>query len=176
MRSPSASSAEFSSYRRTPRKRGSQRTFEGYEQRCQLHTVELGDPLQRLFSTFPDGWPGFGLLLLRFGAAIALISFGIIDISLPPGESITLVRDLFAAAGGIFLLAGLWTPVVGALIAIDQVWSAFSAYASPQDGQWIHILLAVLTAAVAMLGPGAWSIDARRFGRQRFDLDRTRGR
>ena len=67
----------------------------------------------------------------------------------------TMARDLFAAAGGIFLLAGLWTPVVGALIAIDQLWIAFSVYATPRDGQWIHILLAVLTAAVAMLGPGA---------------------
>jgi putative oxidoreductase len=136
----------------------------------------MGVPLQRLFSTFPDGWPGFGLLLLRFGAGIALICFGILDISLPPGESITIVRDLFASAGGLFLLAGLLTPVVGALIAIDQVWIAFSVYASPRDGQWIHILLAVLTAAVAMLGPGAWSIDARRFGRRRFDIDRNRGR
>ena len=136
----------------------------------------MGVPLQRLFSTFPDGWPGFGLLLLRFGAGIALICFGILDISLPPGESITIVRDLLASAGGLFLLAGLLTPVVGALIAIDQVWIAFSVYASPRDGQWIHILLAVLTAAVAMLGPGAWSIDARRFGRRRFDIDRNRGR
>jgi putative oxidoreductase len=132
--------------------------------------------LQRLFSTFPDGWPGFGLLLLRFGAGIALISFGIMDLSGPPGESVTMVRDLFAGAGGIFLLAGLWTPVVAALIALDEVWIAFSVQASPQDGQWIHILLAVLTAAVAMLGPGAWSVDARHFGRQRFDLDRKRGR
>jgi hypothetical protein len=33
--------------------------------------------LQRLFSAFPDGWPGLGLLLQRFGAAIALIYFGI---------------------------------------------------------------------------------------------------
>jgi putative oxidoreductase len=130
--------------------------------------------LQRLFSTFPDGWPGFGLLLLRFGAAIALICFGIMDISLPPGESMTIVPDLFASAGGIFLLAGMWTPVVSGLIAVDELWIAFSVYAAPRDGQWIHILLAVLTAAVAMLGPGAWSIDARRFGRQRFDLDRTR--
>jgi uncharacterized membrane protein YphA (DoxX/SURF4 family) len=137
----------------------------------------LGSPLQRLFSTFPDGWPGFGLLLLRLGAGIALIAFGIMDISLPPGESITVARDLFAALGGIFLLAGLWTPIVGGLIAIDEAWIAFSVSTSPQDGQWIHILLAVLTAAVAMLGPGAWSIDARRFGRQRFDLgDRNRGR
>jgi uncharacterized membrane protein YphA (DoxX/SURF4 family) len=114
------------------------------------------------------------------GAAIALISFGIIDLSGPSGETIaessTMVRDLFAAAGGIFLLAGLLTPVTGALIAIDQLWIAFSDYGSPRDGQWIHILLAVLTAAVAMLGPGAWSIDARRFGRQRFDIGRNRGR
>jgi putative oxidoreductase len=136
----------------------------------------MGYPLQRLFSTFPDGWPGFGLLLLRVGAGIALMSFGIIDLSGPPGESITMVRDLFAAAGGIFLLAGMWTPVAGALIAIDQLWIAFPVYASPREDQWIHILLAVLTTAMAMLGPGAWSIDARRFGRQRFDIDPKRGR
>lgn len=128
------------------------------------------DILQRLFSTFPDGWPGFGLLLLRFGAGIALICFGAMGLWGPAGESFTTGRDLFAAAGGVFLLAGLFTPVVGTLIAVDQVWISFSVYATPRDGQWIHILLAVLTAAVAMLGPGAWSIDARRFGRKRFDL------
>jgi uncharacterized membrane protein YphA (DoxX/SURF4 family) len=136
----------------------------------------LGYPLQRLFSTFPDGWPGFGLSLLRLGAGVALMSFGIMDLSGPPGESIAMARDLFASAGGIFLLAGLWTPVVGALIAIDQLWIAFSVHALPRDGQWIHVLLAVLTAAMAMLGPGAWSVDARRFGRRRFDLDRNSGR
>ena len=128
------------------------------------------DTLQRLFSTFPDGWPGFGLLLLRFGAGIALLSFGIVDFSGPLGQGVAFGRDLFATLGGVFLLAGLWTPVVGALVAIDQLWIGISVYASQPDGQWIHILLAVLTAAVAMLGPGAWSIDARRFGRKRFDL------
>ena len=117
---------------------------------------------------FPDGWPGFGLLLLRLGAGIALITFGIVDFS--EKDFITLSRDLFAAAGGIFLLAGMWTPVVAALIPADELWIAYSAYTSPRDGQWIHILLAVLAAAVAMLGPGAWSIDARRFGRRRLDL------
>jgi len=132
--------------------------------------------LQRLFSTFPDGWPGFGLLLLRFGAAVALVCLSIPDLSGQPGESITVARDLFAAAGGIFLLAGLLTPIVGALIAFVQLWIAFSVFALPRDAQWNHILLAVLTAAVAMIGPGAWSIDARRFGRQRFDIDRHSGR
>jgi uncharacterized membrane protein YphA (DoxX/SURF4 family) len=99
------------------------------------------------------------------GAGIALIAFGIIDLS---------ARDLLAAAGGIFLLAGMWTPVAAGLVAVDQLWIAYSAYASPQDGQWIHILLAVVTAGVGMLGPGAWSVDAHRFGRKVFDLDRDR--
>jgi uncharacterized membrane protein YphA (DoxX/SURF4 family) len=136
----------------------------------------MGCGLQRLFSTFPSGWPGFGLLLLRLGVGIALICLGISDLLRAFGEPITVARDLVAAAGGVFLLAGLWTPVTGTLLAIDELWIALSVYTSRQDGQWIYILLAVLAAAVAMLGPGAWSIDARLFGRKRFNIrDRTRG-
>ena len=136
----------------------------------------MGCALQRLFSTFPNGWPGFGLLLLRLGVGIALICLGISDLLRALGEPITVARDLVAAAGGVFLLAGLWTPITGALIAIDELWIALSVYTSRQDGPWIYILLAVLTAAVGMLGPGAWSIDARLFGRKRFTGDRTRAR
>ena len=137
----------------------------------------MGFALQRLFSTFPDGWPGFGLLLLRLGVGIALICLGISRLSGRARRPITVARDLIEAAGGIFLLAGLWTPVMGALIAIDELWIAFSLYSSQPDSRLIHIFLAVLTAGVAMLGPGAWSIDARLFGRKRFKMaDRTRGR
>lgn len=115
-------------------------------------------------------------MLLRLAAAIALNCLFIVDFTEPIGEPATMARDLFGAAGGIFLLAGLWTPVVGALTAIDQFWIALRVvYTGSRDSQWIHILLAVLAAAVAMLGPGAWSIDARRFGRKRFDIGRPRG-
>jgi uncharacterized membrane protein YphA (DoxX/SURF4 family) len=137
----------------------------------------MGCAVQRLFSTFPNGWPGLGLLLLRLSVGIALICLGVSDLLGTLGEPITVARDLVEAAGGVFLLAGLWTPAAGALIAIDELWIALSLYTSPRDGYWIHILLAVLTVAVAMLGPGAWSIDARLFGRKRFNIgDRTRGR
>ena len=81
------------------------------------------------------------------------------------------------ATGGIFLLAGLWTPAMGALIALGELWVALSLDSSQPDNRLIHTFLAVLTAGVAMLGPGAWSIDARLFGRKRFKVgDRTRGR
>ena len=137
----------------------------------------MGFTLQRLFSTFPNSWPGFGLLLLRLGVGIALIYLGISRFFGTLGAPITVARDLIEAAGGIFLLAGLWTPVMGALIAIDELWIAFSLNSSRKDSCLIHIFLAVLSASVAMLGPGAWSIDAHLFGRKRFKMaDRTRGR
>jgi uncharacterized membrane protein YphA (DoxX/SURF4 family) len=41
---------------------------------------------------------------------------------------------------------------------------------------WMHIFVAVLCISLAMLGPGVWSIDARLFGRKRFDIDRARGK
>jgi uncharacterized membrane protein YphA (DoxX/SURF4 family) len=130
----------------------------------------MGCFLQRLFSTFPDGLPGVGLLLLRMGAGIALICFCITSLFAAAGEPVNIVRDLFEAIGGTLLVAGLWTPVTGTVVAINELWIAVSMRSSPQDGQWIHILLAVFTAGVAMLGPGAWSIDARLFGRKRFDM------
>lgn len=134
-----------------------------------LHTIEVGCFLQRLFSTFPDGWPGLGLLLLRLGAGIALVCLCISGF-LATGEPVSIARDLVAGSAGLFLAAGLWTPVIGASIAMDELWIAHSAYSSQRDGVWIHILLAVIAAGLAMLGPGAWSIDARLFGRKRFDM------
>jgi uncharacterized membrane protein YphA (DoxX/SURF4 family) len=86
------------------------------------------------------------------------------------GEPVSIIKDLFEAIGGTLLVAGFWTPITGTFVAIRELWIAFSMRSSPQGAQWIHILLAVFTAGVAMLGPGAWSIDARLFGKKRFDM------
>jgi putative oxidoreductase len=76
------------------------------------------------------------------------------------------IIHVLAIAAGILLLAGLWTPIAGALLAIIEIWSAFS---HPHD-PWSYILLGTLGAALAMLGPGAWSVDARLFGWKRIDI------
>jgi putative oxidoreductase len=133
----------------------------------------LGTFLQRLFSTFPNSWPGFGLLLLRACLGSALIYFAI-GVAGKPQDSATLAPYLIAAVSGIFLLAGLWTPVMGTVVALDEVWIAMRS--PSRDDTWLHIFLAVLSVSLAMLGPGAWSIDARLFGRTRIDFDRTRRR
>ncbi len=67
-----------------------------------------------------------------------------------------------AAAAGLFLLLGLWTPLAGTIVAISELVIAISHRTDP----WICIVLAALGATLAMIGPGAWSIDARLFGRK----------
>ena len=93
-----------------------------------------------------------------------------------PSQPITLVPSCIAAGAAVFLLVGLWTPVAGTLVGLAEVWTALLLYSPQPNFVWIHIFLAVLSVSVAMVGPGAWSVDARLFGRKRFDIDRTRGR
>ena len=69
---------------------------------------------------------------------------------------------LIAAVAGLFLLLGLWTPVAGLTIATVQVWISLAW----SGNSLIAIVLAVLGATVAMIGPGMWSIDARLYGRK----------
>ena len=125
--------------------------------------------MQRLFSGFADGWPGIGLLLLRLLTGVALIHFGIANLREAPPLA-TAVLQIIGIGAGILLLVGLWTPVAGALAAIVKMWIALSRYFSHSGDPWIAILQAVLGAVLAMVGPGAWSIDARLFGRKRIDM------
>jgi putative oxidoreductase len=121
--------------------------------------------VQRLFTMFPCGWPGVGLFVLRLVAAIPLIIGGGLAARAAPQLGLQPVD--FAMIGvGILLLAGLWTPVAGTLQSIIEVWIFFSG----RDGANFHLLLAALGVSLVMLGPGAWSLDARLFGRKRIDI------
>jgi uncharacterized membrane protein YphA (DoxX/SURF4 family) len=151
------------------------RPSEGAERQRKFNTIGQGCILQRLFSTFPNSWPGVGLLLLRLSLASTLLYFAIAGLS-NFSESTVLPQKLTAAATGILLLAGLWTPVTGALVALFEFWIAFSNYSPSGEGTWLHMFLAIQAVSVTMLGPGAWSIDARLFGRKRFDINRTGSR
>jgi hypothetical protein len=153
----------------------SKRPSEGAERLRSDNTIGQGCILQRLFSTFPNSWPGVGLLLLRLSLAITLLYLAISRVS-DPSDTIVLAQNLVSAVVSIFLLAGLWTPLAGALLALIEFWIAFSRYSSAGEEAWTHIFLAIQAVSVTMLGPGAWSIDARLFGRKRFDIDGTRGR
>ena len=82
----------------------------------------------------------------------------------PPPALINL--HLVAAGAAVLLLVGLWTPVAGVLLTVAELGLTFSHPVDP----WRHILLGALGVALAMLGPGAWSVDARLFGRKRIHI------
>jgi putative oxidoreductase len=129
--------------------------------------------LQRLFSTFAGGWPGAGLLLLRLLTATAFIYFGIASAHAAP-PLIIVVLEIIGVGAGLLLLVGLWTPAAGVLAVIVKVWIACSRLYSHSGNPWFPIVHAVLGAVLAMVGPGAWSIDARLFGRKHITFPEGR--
>jgi putative oxidoreductase len=121
--------------------------------------------VQRLFSTFPHAWPGAGLLLLRLAAGSPLIIDAIHGL-LRSNQVTTVAVQLGAIGVGACLIAGVWTPVAGALQVILELWIVVSRTGTNRSA----LLLGAIAASVMMLGPGAWSVDARRFGRKRINL------
>jgi uncharacterized membrane protein YphA (DoxX/SURF4 family) len=124
--------------------------------------------MRRFFFTFADGPPDFGLLLLRVIVATALIARGV---QLHNASLLTITAQIIAAGAGLLLLFGSWTFVAAAIAAIAQLFTAFSHNQDP----WVSVLLASLGVAIALLGPGAWSVDARRFGWRRIEIRRRDG-
>src|SRR5215472_11482288 len=121
--------------------------------------------MQRLFSSFADGWPGNGLLLQRALIAAIIARSFLVSLSktaLFPG----ILLELSAACAGLLLLIGLWTPLAAAVVACVELWIAFSHAGDP----WIPSVVALLAVTLAMIGPGAWSIDALLFGRKHIEI------
>jgi uncharacterized membrane protein YphA (DoxX/SURF4 family) len=102
---------------------------------------------------------------MRLVVGIALVVRRNIELQSAPPISLAVIHVL-AIAAGVLLLAGLWTPIAGVLLAITEICSAFTHPPDP----WSYILLGTLGAALAMLGPGTWSVDARLFGWKRIEI------
>ena len=115
--------------------------------------------MQRLFSTFADGPPGAGLLIQRL-----LVGAALLYCVLAAPETAVAAAPVVGALAGVLLIAGLWTPVAGTAAARAEAWIAVSSPAHPA----VPAALAVLGVTLALIGPGAWSIDARLYGRKHF--------
>jgi uncharacterized membrane protein YphA (DoxX/SURF4 family) len=124
-----------------------------------------------MFSMFPDGWPGAGLLLLRTAAGAGLIAQGIAyfedrrEMGLP-----TIAVAVFAIAVGALLLTGCLTRFASVATTIGGVFSIFFRETIPHFGLFetptTSALAIVIAAALICLGPGAFSLDASLFGRR----------
>jgi putative oxidoreductase len=82
------------------------------------------------------------------------------------GPSPQIIAVCVVAIGlALLLLAGLWTPVAGTLVAVLELgtipWN-LGALST-------HIFMATIAAAAALVGPGFWSLDHRLYGWKRID-------
>lgn len=121
--------------------------------------------MQRLFSTFAEGWPGAALLVQRVLISAITLFYGITHLLDPAGLA-TKLPFLVASVAALSLLLGLWTPVAGATISIVGIWVFFAVCAGHS---LTAIIVAVLGATLAMIGPGIWSVDAKLYGRKHLE-------
>ena len=119
--------------------------------------------MRRLYSTFAGGAPGIALLLMRLVVgAVVLWRAGP---GLSSGSPLHIVASASLALAALLLIAGLWTPVAGAVVAVVAI-SEILTTGELLNGR---LLAATIAGALTMLGPGRLSIDARLFGWKRIE-------
>jgi uncharacterized membrane protein YphA (DoxX/SURF4 family) len=134
--------------------------------------------LSKFYSTFPGGWQGLGLLLLRVAVGGTLIVQGsaylleLHELSFRPWAICLLMLG-----SGSTLLMGFLTPVTSILAFLTVIGITFSWLPSPNwnffSGNPLSIDTIMMALAAAFLGPGAFSLDARLFGRRKVIIPRV---
>ena len=116
--------------------------------------------VQRLFSMFPPGGPGIGLLLLRISVAATFVMIVADRAGLPS------IHPLFVGALliSLCLIIGVLTPYLSFIVCVYVLVNLFCAASRLDELVLASLLLSA--AALALLGPGAYSLDARLFGRR----------
>jgi uncharacterized membrane protein YphA (DoxX/SURF4 family) len=133
--------------------------------------------LQRLFSAFPAGWPGVGLLLLRVAVGlVALIQGGFYLGAKAESISGGWVGAALGLAAGVALVVGLLTPLAALLTVLGAIGTGLSLWPAPApnlfDSVLSVVLISIVTTAILFLGPGAFSLDGRLFGRREIIIPR----
>lgn len=121
------------------------------------------------FSTFPDGNPGVGLLLLRASIGATAIVQGGVYLAKPTNSILGIwLVGLLAVTSGVLLLVGFLTKAASVLVGLSSIGLSWVP-ALPVNSFDIKLSLffvIIMSAALVLLGPGAFSLDARLFGRR----------
>jgi uncharacterized membrane protein YphA (DoxX/SURF4 family) len=132
--------------------------------------------LQRAFSGFPTGYPGLALLLLRLvvGGAASLQAWLLITANHGAVNS-SVVVALLAFVVGLALIVGFMTPIASVLLSAGglllMIDSGVPGHLLLFESGMARLEFIVMSAALISLGPGAFSLDARLYGRREIEMN-----
>jgi uncharacterized membrane protein YphA (DoxX/SURF4 family) len=109
---------------------------------------------------FPPGGPGIGLLLLRISVAATFV------LIVTNQTGLSSIHPLFVGALllSLCLAIGVLTPYLSFVVCVYALVNLFGAGSRLDELLFASLMLNA--AALAFLGPGAYSVDARLFGRR----------
>ncbi|WP_433975236.1 hypothetical protein [Tunturiibacter lichenicola] len=119
--------------------------------------------MQRLFSIFPAGSAGVALIVLRSIVAVRVFAeartHSTTDCAIP--------LDILASVVGLSLFLGFLTPYCAAVCCVAELTIVAMSWAPDVFSLWMS---ALTSGSVAVLGPGAYSVDAKIFGRRLIEV------
>jgi uncharacterized membrane protein YphA (DoxX/SURF4 family) len=129
-------------------------------------------------SPFSHGRSGVGLLVLRVVAAVAATGLVAARLTAPSASPLEIASGAVSIASALSVVAGLFTTASASILAITVAWFWFPLNAEVLR---LGVPAALMTIAdaivISLLGPGAFSIDARLFGPREIVVPRDeRGR
>jgi hypothetical protein len=129
-------------------------------------------PLQRTFTSFPTGFVGAALFVLRVVVGLSALVEAALSVALDQ-SALCLAMAAAAALAGLTLLPGFLTPLAGAMLAAQG--AAILVFTNSSvlrlfDSRMALFEFIVMAATLAVLGPGAASIDSRLFGRREVPI------
>jgi hypothetical protein len=115
------------------------------------------------------GLPGVGLLLIRLatGGAAGMYGIGMLKSGL---SSTSLAASILHLSLSAMVVVGLWIPMTGAVLALAAL---VDAYLHPELRE-CGVVVGIVSAATALVGPGRWSVDARLFGWRRLEIQESK--
>ena len=111
---------------------------------------------------FPTGLPGIGLIAVRVTVAAMLLVDGS-----PFAATQSMGREIGSLVAAVCLVIGILTPYAAAFAGCLEFWRLCAR----DNVDLFHLIAAiVVTLALGVLGPGAYSMDNKIFGRRLVNL------